>query len=182
MTTPKTAKSTATPAVGAVKQIEDIAAIHRETVETVVKTGADVAGKGVETAVVLTKDTVEMASKPGSELFKGYEDVMQFGKDNLEALVTSGTIVTLGVQDLSKTVIALAQQSLAESMATSKALAGAKTLKEIVDLSSSLAKSTFDKLVAESSKLSLLSTKLAEDALAPINSRMDAAVQKMTNA
>jgi len=180
MTTPKATKGTATPAVDAVKQTEDIVAVHQETVESVAKTGVEVAGNSVEHALAVTKDHVETTVKAGSELFKGYEDVLQFGKDNLDALVTSGTIVARGVQDLSKTVVALAQQSLEESVATGKALVGAKTLKEIIDLSSSLAKSNFDKLVAESSKLSLLSSKLAEDALAPINGRVDAAVQKMT--
>jgi phasin family protein len=74
----------------------------------------------------------------------------------------------------------LAQESLEDSVAAGKALVGAKTLKEVIDVSSSLAKSSFDKMVAESSKLSQLSSKLAEEALAPINSRVNAAVQKIT--
>lgn len=180
MTTTKTVKSAATPAADTVKQIEEAVVAQQETIETVVKASADVAGKSVDKAVALTKDHVEAAVKAGSEVFKGYEDILQFNKDNLEALVNSANIVARGVQDLSETVVALAQESLEESVAAGKALVSAKTLREAIDLSSSLAKSNFDKLVAESTKLSQLSSKLAEEAIAPINSRVTAAVQKFT--
>ncbi len=173
MTTLKTVKSAATPAASSDKPAE-------EAVETVTRIGADAAGKSVDKAVALSKGHVETADKVGSEVFKGYEEIVQFNKDNLDALVSSAGIVARGVQDLSKTVVALAQESLEESVAVGKALVGAKTLKEVIDLSSSLAKSNFEKLVSESAKLSQLSSKLAEEAIAPINSRVDAAVQKLS--
>jgi phasin family protein len=180
MTANKIVKNATAPGDDAVKQIEEAVAVHQETIETVVKAGADVAGKSVDNVVALTKDHVEAAVKASSEVFKGYEDIMLFGKENLEALMASGNIVARGVQDLSKTVVALAQESLEDSIAAGKALVGAKTLKEVIDLSSSLAKSNFDKLVAESSRLGKLSSKLAEEALAPIHGRVDAAVKKLT--
>ncbi len=64
--------------------------------------------------------------------------------------------------------------------AAGKALAEAKTFKEVIDLSSSLARSNLEKLVAEGTRIGQLSTKLAEEALAPINSRVDAAVHRLS--
>ena len=180
MSTAKTSKAAATPAADTEKQIVEVVAVHQETLEKVVKAGAEVAANGVDKALALTKDHVEAAVKAGADAFKGYEDILQFGKENVEAMVKSSSIVARGVQDLSKTFVTLAQESIEESVAAGKALIGAKTLKEVIDLSSSLAKVGFDKLVAEGSRLSQLSTKLAEEAFAPLHGRVDAAVQKLT--
>jgi len=181
MTTAKTAaKPTPTPAADAVKQIEEVVAVHKETIESVVKAGADVASKGVDKAVSLTKDQVDAAAKAHTAAFKGYEDILSFSKDNIDALVKSSSILARGLQDLSKTIVSLTQTQIDESVAASKALAGAKTLKEVIDLSSSLAKSNFDKLVVESTKLQQLTTKLAEEATAPIAVRVEATVARVT--
>lgn len=173
-------KSAAAPAAEAVKQIEEAVAVQQGTIETVVKAGADVASQSVDKAVALTRDQVDAAVKAGAEAFKGYEEIVQFGKDNVDALMKSSNVLIRGVQDLSKTFATLAQDSFEESVAAGKALAAAKTLKDVFDLSSSLAKTNFDKLLAESTKFGQLSTKLAEEAFAPLSGRVEAAVQKLT--
>ncbi|WP_158240509.1 phasin family protein [Telmatospirillum siberiense] len=150
------------------KPVKSIAVPVVETVDAAEETPA------------VQQNLIEPAGKGGSEIFKGYEDLLQFNQQNLEALFRSADIVARGVQDLSQSVVALAQGSFEDSLSAGKALAGAKTLKEVIDLSSSLAKSNFDKLVVESQKLGELSSKLAEEAIAPINKRVDAAVQSLT--
>jgi phasin family protein len=174
MSNAKIVKNALSPNAATTPQSDEPVAIQPEAAEALVT----VVDQSLAEAVVPTK--VEMAAKIGPDIFKGYADILQFSKDNLEALITSGNIVVRGVEDLSKTVVTLAKESLEDSVAASKALVGAKTLKEVVDLSSSLAKSNFDKVVAESSKFGQLSSKLAEEAYAPINSRVEAAVQKLT--
>ncbi len=175
-----TAKSTKASfnAAESVKQMEDVVSVHKETIETVVRAGADAATKGVDKAVAMTKEQVEAAVKAGSIAFKNYEDLLQFGRENVEAVVKAGSIVAKGVQDLSHQWIALAQTSIDEQVAVSKALIGAKSIKEVVDLSSTAAKTGFDKLLAEGSKLSQVSSKLAEEAITPLTSRVSAAVEK----
>ncbi|HVI51266.1 MAG TPA: phasin family protein [Candidatus Sulfotelmatobacter sp.] len=180
MTTAKTAKPTPTPAADAVKQIEEVVAVHKETIESVVKAGADVASKGVDKAVSLTKEHVDAAAKAHSAAFQGYEDILSFSKDNIDALVKSSSILARGLQDLSKSLVTLTQAQIDESVAASKALASAKTLREVIDLSSSLTKTNFDKLVAEGTKLQQLTAKLAEEAAAPIASRVEATVARVT--
>lgn len=141
--------------------------------------------KAAEEAVSIQRDSIEPPAiqslvKAGPGIFKSYEDLLQFNKETLEALIYSANIFVRGVQDLSHSVVALAQTSLEDSVAAGKALAGAKTFREVVDLSSSLAQSNFDKLVEESQKLGELSSRLAEEAAAPISRRVDAAVQSLT--
>jgi len=173
------AKTTKTPTpTDSVKRIGDVVAVQKETIETVVRASADAATKGVDKAVAMTKEQVDAAVKAGAVAFKKYEDMLQFGKENVEAVVKSGSIVAKGVQDLSHSLVTLAQASMDEQVAAGKALIGAKSIKEVMDLSSSMAKTNFDKLVAEGNKLTQISTKLAEEAFSPLTVRVTAAVEK----
>ncbi len=52
----------------------------------------------------------------------------------------------------------------------------------MLDLSSAIAKSNFDKLMSESTKLSQVSTKLAEEAFSPLTARVSAAAEKFFKA
>jgi len=140
------------------------------------KAGTEAAQKGYAQAVALTKDHVEKTSEA---MFKGYDQMNTFGKENLEAVVASGSIYAKGVENLSKEVFALAQSSFETSMNLAKAFMGVKSLREAVDLQSDLSRTQFDKLMADSAKLAELSLKVANEAFQPIQARINVAVEKM---
>jgi phasin family protein len=178
MSTQKT-KTTAQSGIETPKTIEGAVAVGRETIEHVVKASAEVANKSYEKAVAMTKEQVEAAVKAGSNIFKNYEEVVSFNKDNLEAFVRAGTIFAKGLQEATKSAFSLAQENIEESVTTSKAVLGAKSLKEIVDLQTGFVKTSFDKAVAESGKISETNLKLAEEAFQPITERVNATVSKL---
>jgi phasin family protein len=117
------------------------------------------------------KETMEKAMKTAEEL-------VSFGQGNLEAFVTSSQIWAAGVQDLSKHMATSAQAAMEEGMSTFRALAGVKSLKEAVELQTGLARTTIEKTLAESGKLTEASMKIAEQAFAPIAARVTLAVEK----
>jgi len=166
---------TATVTETAAKQIEQAVADAKETIETVVKVSQDAATK----AANLTKDQVQVAVNAQSEAFKSYEDAVQATKEAVDALTKSGTILTKGLQDLTKAMFGLAQQTVEDTVAASKQLLAAKTLPELVDAQAALAKTSFDKLFAEGTRLSDLSVKLIEEAAAPLAERVNATVDKL---
>jgi phasin family protein len=92
--------------------------------------------------------------------------------------VKSGQIWAAGMQDISKQVAATAQASFEETLSTFRALTGVKSLKDAVDLQASLARSTLEKTVSESSRLTDASMKLAEQTIAPLTARVTLAVEK----
>jgi phasin family protein len=110
--------------------------------------------------------------------FKGYEDFAAFGKANLEAFVQANTLFAKGIESLSKEVVSLAQSSLESSTAATKAMFAAKTLKDVVELQADFAKTSFEKMVANSTKLGEMTVKLATDSAAPIGARVTAASEK----
>lgn len=113
---------------------------------------------------------------------KGTEELVAFGQGNVEAFVKSSQILSTGLQDLSKQFAATAQASVDEAVSTFKALSGVKSLKEAIDLQSSVAKSNLEKAIAESGKLTDATVKLAELAFAPLTQRFTLATEKFTKA
>ncbi len=162
-----------------------------KTIEATTVAGeqASAAGKGFETTVAGLKDGMAQATagfaetqakvKEGMEkAMKTAEELVAFSQGNVEALVKSGQIWAAGVQDLGKQIAANAQASFDETMATFKALSSVKSLKDAFDLQASLARSTMEKTLAESGKLTDASMKLTEQTLAPLTARVSLAVEK----
>ena len=114
--------------------------------------------------------------------FKTAEEFISFGQGNVEAVMQSGQIWAAGVQDLSKSFAGLAQAQMEQTVALWKAFSGVKSLKEAVDLQSSLARNSVETALNETGKLTDASMKLAEQAIAPITARVSLAVEKFGRA
>jgi len=110
--------------------------------------------------------------------FKGYEDFTAFGKDNFSAFVQANAVFTKGFEDFGKEVLSLTRASMENAAIATKSMFAAKTLKDMVELTTELTKTNIEKLVANSSKLSEFGMKVTTDALAPINARVNVAVEK----
>ena len=126
---------------------------------------------GFQTTQAQVKENVEKAMKTAEEL-------LAFNQGTFEALVQSGKIWSTGVQDITQQVVASAQASLDETLATYRALAAVKSLKEAVELQTSLARSAMEKAVSETGRITDASMKLAEQVIAPLTERFSLAVEK----
>lgn len=173
MTTAK--KATAADTLTA---LDEAVAVSKQTVENVVKAGADAASKGYEKAVALSKEQMDAAVKAGDGALKRYEDVLSFQKDTLDAFVASSTILVKGWQDVTKAMIGFAQASVDDGIAHSKTVTGVKSVHELIELNQGFAKTSMDKAVTETSKLSEMSMALLKDASAPLSGRFEVALDK----
>ncbi len=115
------------------------------------------------------------------KVIKTAEDFVSFGQGNMEAVIKSSQILAAGVQDFSKHFAASAQAHMEETMATVKAMTSVKSIKEAMDLQSSFTKTAFEKMVAETGKLTDASMKLAEQTFAPITERVTLATEKFAH-
>ncbi len=147
----------------------DVKKVEAVTTESVKETAA-IAKAGFEHAQVQMKEGVTRAMKTA-------EQVASFSQGNVEALMKSSQIWATGWQDISKHMAATAKANLDETMSVFKALTSVKSVKEAFDLQSSFARTSMEKAMAESGKLTEHSLKLAEQAFAPISARVNAAVE-----
>ena len=152
-------------------------------------TAATSADKGFETTMSGLKDGMSQAAagftetqakvKEGMDkVMKTAEELVAFSQGNVEAMVKSGQVWAAGVQDISKQIAANAQASFDETMSTFKALTSVRSLKDAFDLQATFARSTMEKTLAESGKLTDASLKLTEQTLAPLTARVSLAVEK----
>jgi phasin family protein len=125
---------------------------------------------GLEKTQVKFKEGMEKAMKTA-------EEMMSFSQGNIDAVMKSSQIWAAGIQDLSKQWAATAQTAMGETMTTIKAMSSVKSLKEAIDLQTSLARSSMEKVMAESGKFTDASVKLAEQTMAPLAARVTLAVE-----
>ena len=111
---------------------------------------------------------------------KTAEEFVTFGQGNVEAMVKSSQIVASGMQDISKQLAAAMQASLDETMSTFRAMAGVRSIKEAIDLQTTLARNTVEKTLTQTSSVADTSFKIAEQAIAPIAGRVSLAVDRIS--
>ena len=113
----------------------------------------------------------------------GYDSVMGYGKDTAEALIKSATVAGKGAETLHNEIYAYTKQSMEESIAAGKAILGAKSVHEAIELQTGFAKTAFENYVAELTKFNQLFTAAAKDSFAPLQGRAQAWVATVqTNA
>jgi phasin family protein len=105
--------------------------------------------------------------------------MQKLSKENFDAYVQASTIVAKGLQEFGRAWTAYVQESFERSAAATKALMGARSLPEIVSLQSEWAKASFDKFVAETTKLSEQTAKVTTEAMEPISTRLSVAAEKL---
>lgn len=154
------AKKTTAPKIDT-KPIEDAVAAGKQTVEQ---------------AVAATKEQVEKAS---TAALQGYDELASVNKDTMDAYVKAGNVVAKGMEDLGKTIFAFAQTQAEANVAAAKSLMAAKTLNDVMEIQTELARSQFDAYVAEGTKVSEMTMKVANEAGEPIQAQFTVVVEKM---
>jgi phasin family protein len=136
--------------------------------------GVERAVKGLETSQAKIRENMQKATKTA-------EQMMAFGQGNMEAMVKASQIYVTGVQDISKHLAASGKASLEEAVAFTKSLMGVKSVMEAIDLQTGFTRSSIEKAVSETNKLTA-SVKLAEQTIAPITARITLAVEPFMSA
>jgi phasin family protein len=146
------------------------------------------ATKTIENAVAQAKQNLEglvkaqqeQLEKTQAQLMKSYDDLAALSKQNVDAVVQSGSIVAKGAEEAGKQVAAFTQASLEKNVAAGKALLGVKSVRDLIDIQNAYVKQTFDAMVSETTKLQELSAKVTSEAIAPISARVNATVNSFT--
>ena len=110
---------------------------------------------------------------------RAFEDMNDFNKGNVEALVESSKIAANGLQSLGQGYADYARKQFDGMTATMKSCAGIKSPTEFLKLHSEFVKGQFDSMVAETSKNTEAMIKLAGDVAKPISNRVAVAAEKL---
>ena len=108
-----------------------------------------------------------------------YGAASDYGRTAFEAMVQSGAIVAKGLEGIGQAWFGLTQASLYDGAATARAILGAKSPQQVLELQANYARATLDRLMIEGGKLSELSLAVANRAIEPIQSQVTAAAARL---
>ncbi|HEX3652461.1 MAG TPA: phasin family protein [Rhizomicrobium sp.] len=128
----------------------------KDTAETVAKNGADAFKNGFEKAV------------------KGYDQVLGFGKENVEAYLKAANAAGKGVEAVQNEMYLFSKQSVEETMAATKAVLGAKSVHEAFEIQSDFAKSAFDTYVGQINRFNEIVLSVSKETFEPLQGRIQA--------
>jgi phasin family protein len=118
---------------------------------------------------------VSEANTRGQEIVrksqKATEELAELTKANFEALTEAGKIASTGAKALGQDMLASGREGFEQASTAVKTLADAKSPTEFVQLQAELARTQFDRVVAEGSKFAEAMVKLAGEAVQPISNR-----------
>ena len=107
------------------------------------------------------------------------EDYAEFQKGNVEALAESARIAARGFETLGQDAAAFAKKSFDTTSETLKAMAQVKSPTELMKLQADYFRTSFDAMVAEASRSTEASLKLAGDVAKPLQNRLALAAEKV---
>ena len=99
------------------------------------------------------------------------EELVEITRGNIEALVDAGRIAAEGSRSIAQDVVAKSRESVEQTADAVRSLAEAKSPTEFIQLQSEFVRASFDRAVAESSRLTESLVKLAGEAIQPISNR-----------
>lgn len=137
-------------------------------------------------AAEAAKSTVEQFTAASNVAFKeGVEkslaalnDLNAHSKKNLEAIVASATASAKGAEALGAQAMAFSKTVFDKQVAAAKALSGAKSVQEVVELQTNFAKTALETYMAEFAKMSETVSASVKESMKPLNERVTAAVEK----
>jgi phasin family protein len=110
------------------------------------------------------------------------EELTNLSKGNIEAVVASTKVAAKGLETIGQEVAEYSRKSFEDASAALKGFAEAKSATDFFRLQSDFARTQFDSLVAESSRLSETMLKLAGDVAQPLTNRASVAADKVKSA
>jgi len=189
-TTTRRARKTEAKVVTTAKKTNQRAANGARRAAQAAATGA---ATQTERTATMTNDFTQLFAGfqiPGSDKFQGLfagagarsqdlvaksrnagEEITDLAKANVEAIAEAGRIAATGVKSIGQDVIASSRNGFEQASDAFKTLADAKSPTEFFQLQSELVRSSFDRMVSESSKLTEQVVKLASEAIQPISNR-----------
>jgi phasin family protein len=161
------------------KPARKVAAAAQERTQTVTKNAFnfDAIPAFAPIQTILTE-----ANERGQEMVKRSqkvaEELADLARANVEAVVEAGRVATEGARTIGQDVVAKQRDSFEQAADAIRSLAEAKSPTEYLQLQSDFARASFDRAVAESSKLTESLVKLAGEAFQPLSNRASANAER----
>lgn len=126
----------------------------------------------------LFSDANERSQELAKRSQKVAEELADLARANVEAIVEAGRVATEGARSLGQDVVGKQRDGFEQAADAIRSLAEAKSPTEYLQLQGDFARASFDRIVAESSRLTETMVKLAGEAFQPLSNRAAANAER----
>ncbi len=151
-----------------------VAIIQKEV--TIMEANLKNAAEKAQTLFAEANERAKAAVEKGTKLF---EEANEFSKGNIEAIVESGKIAAKGLESFGQEAAEYSRKQFEGATAALKGMASAKSPTDFFKLHSDFVRSSFDSIVAQTSKNTEAMLKLAGEVAQPISNRVAVAAEKV---
>ncbi len=102
----------------------------------------------------------------------GFEDFQKFGKDNVELTMKSVGAASKGFQAIAAEVVEYNKKSFEDGTAAFEKLVGSKSLDKAMEVQTEFARTAYEGIVGEMTKLGEMYAEIAKDAYKPFEGVM----------
>ena len=177
-------------AAGAASDVEAMADAVADNVTPVLAQGNQAMATQFDTAAnqatagaaAFTADLSEKAKTAMEKSTKLFEEMTDFTKGNVEAIVASGRVAAKGAEGFMQEAAEYGRRSFETAQNQARTLASVKSPTELFQLQSEFAKTAFDAAIAEAAKASENYVKFMSEVMAPISGRVTLAADKLKTA
>ena len=162
--------------------VEEGKKVMTDTFAKVEETAKKFTAEAGERANAMFGDLNARAKDAMAKGSKTVEEMVEFSKGNLEAVVASGRVAAKGAEEIAKYTVDYGRKAIEEANANAKKFAAVKSPTEFFALQSEVAKANLDAVVTEASKFSESYLKLLGEIAQPIQNRYAVAVEKVKSA
>jgi phasin family protein len=139
----------------------------------------DTVKKTAATTQALFADFNDRATAAFEKSTKLFDEMNDFAKGNVEAIVESSKIAAKGFESFGRDAADYGRTSFESATAAAKQFASVKSPTELFKLQGDYARTAFDSIVAETSKNTEALLKLAGDVAQPLSNRAAVAAEKI---
>ena len=119
----------------------------------------------------------EKAFETVTQAFKGYDELIAAGKENIDAVVKANTAAAAGAERLGTAFVEHLNGAYEANVAAAKALGAAKTVEEAVRLQTDHVVASFDAAVTKGTELAEVAATVAKEVTDPLQARAKVAFE-----
>jgi phasin family protein len=109
------------------------------------------------------------------KMSKSFEDAAAFNQESFDAMTKTSNMCVKVAEELNAELMAFSKKSMDETVAAAKEMAASRSVMELIEKQATYAKTTFDGMMKQATKMNEMAMAAAKESMEPINARFTAA-------
>lgn len=160
--------------------VKSMAAKPLITSNQMVETGAESFRQAQDQMLSFGQESADQLAKSADAAGKAMSDALDFSKENMEAAVECGAVLSDAAREMGDEVMASINEVLSENLEIAKDTLACRTVNDFIELQNRFVRTNVDRALEQTAKISETMFRLTAEAVEPMNERIGGATEKLT--